>query len=139
MNVILALDEFTAENGAPRLVPGSSHGAWPPVDGAALLDLVAGEVRVLCAAGTAVVCHGNTWHGGMENSSDSPRRALHLGFACPSTRPQYEITAQCSASMRERVAARGLDGLFPQSVASFDGLPQDRPNTVERRQSWSRL
>ena len=37
---------------------------------------------------------------------------------------RYEITAECSDAMRERVTARGL------SLSRFDGLPPDRPNTV---------
>ena len=130
VNVIFALDDFTATNGAPRIVPASHHSAWPPVEGPSLLEPAPGEVRVLCSAGTAIICHGDVWHGGMENGSDSPRRALHLGFACPGTRPQYEITAECSDAMRERVTARGLAALFPQSLSRFDGLPPDRPNTV---------
>eukprot|EP01052_Picozoa_sp_SAG31_P013766 SAG31_NODE_837_length_11633_cov_18.437663_2_plen_297_part_00 len=129
-NVILALDDFTADNGAPRIVPGSNHnGAWP-TDELSVLNAVPGEVRVPCSAGTAIVCHGDVWHGGMENFSDSPRRALHLGFACPATRPQYEITGECSTVMRRRVTARGLASLFPQSLSSFDGRPPDRPNKI---------
>lgn len=130
VNVILALDDFTSENGAPRVVPGSSHGPWPVTEGSSLLDPVAGEVRLLCSAGTAIICHGDLWHGGMENGSDYPRRALHLGFACPAARPQYEITAECSTGMRERVAAKGLQKLFPEYLLSFDGLPPDRPNEI---------
>lgn len=140
VNIILALDDFTPTNGAPRVVPrsrsiqGDNSGAWPAADSdSALLEPVAGETRILCAAGAAIICHGDTWHGGMENWSDVPRRALHLGFSCPATRPQYEITAECSAAMRERVAARGLAALLPQPLASFDsGLPPDRPNKVPR-------
>ena len=45
----------------------------------------------VCGQGSAVFCHGDLWHGACDNHSSGTRRVIHLGFACPSTRPQYEI------------------------------------------------
>ena len=39
-------------------------------------------------------------------ASDGTRLALHLGFACPHTRPQYGIAEACSAELRERLRAQ---------------------------------
>ena len=89
-------------------VPGSHRWDLPSVllPSGAELGPVAGEVRLTCPAGGAICCHGEVWHAGMANWSDGTRLALHLGFACPRTRPQYGITEACSAELRERLRAQ---------------------------------
>ena len=62
-NVLWPLDDSTAENGATRLVPGSHRLPFP----AAVLEdpraPVDGEVLAICPAGSAIMVHGDTWHG----------------------------------------------------------------------------
>jgi ectoine hydroxylase-related dioxygenase (phytanoyl-CoA dioxygenase family) len=72
---ILALVDFTAENGATVLAPGSH--LWgrdrQPVDA----DLVAAEMK----AGSAVIYLGSTVHGAGANTTDSQwRRGMHLSY-----------------------------------------------------------
>ena len=102
-NAVIALDNLSAENGATRLLPGSHLRPWPnqqpgnelvhvtraPLDDT--LDDVPGQIQAECSAGSAILVHGDLWHGAMDNHSSGTRRVLHLGFACPDTRPQYEI------------------------------------------------
>ena len=80
-NSIWLLDDFTADNGATRVVPGSHRaGAVPRL---ALPDPAAAhpdEVLVTGPAGTVVVFNSHLWHGGTQNRSDHPRRALHSYF-----------------------------------------------------------
>jgi ectoine hydroxylase-related dioxygenase (phytanoyl-CoA dioxygenase family) len=80
-NSIWLLDDFTADNGATRVVPGSHRaGTVPrlamPDPAGRHLD----EVLVTGAAGTVVVFNSHLWHGGTQNCSDRPRRALHSYF-----------------------------------------------------------
>ena len=80
-NSIWLLDDFTAENGATRVVPGSHRNGRPARE--ALADPGAphpDEVRLIAPAGTVVVFNSHLWHGGTENRSDRPRRALHSYF-----------------------------------------------------------
>jgi ectoine hydroxylase-related dioxygenase (phytanoyl-CoA dioxygenase family) len=80
-NSIWLLDDFTASNGATRVVPGSHRARTVPR--LALLDPAArhpDEVLVTGPAGTVVVFNSHLWHGGTENHSDRPRRALHSYF-----------------------------------------------------------
>ncbi len=81
---VIALVDFTAENGATRIVPGSHR--WPdrelsPLEQAAQPapdpDLVAVAEM---PAGSAVVYTGGTIHGGGGNRTDSPRRGAHLSY-----------------------------------------------------------
>ena len=103
-NVLWALDDITAENGATRLVPGSHRRPFPP---AVLSDLrapVAGEVLAVCPAGSAIMLHGDTWHGARANHTNGPRRMLHLGYAAAGSPTQYEIGATLTPELRRRLA-----------------------------------
>jgi ectoine hydroxylase-related dioxygenase (phytanoyl-CoA dioxygenase family) len=77
-NTLWLLDDFTAENGATRIVPGSHHlGRIPQPE---LDDPKAAhpdEVLVLGKAGDVVVMNTHAWHGGTANRTGKPRRCLH--------------------------------------------------------------
>lgn len=80
-NSIWLLDDFTADNGATRVVPGSHRSGRAP--GEAMSDVRAAhpeEVLLLAPAGTVVVFNSHLWHGGTVNHSTAPRRALHSYF-----------------------------------------------------------
>lgn len=114
MNVIWALDDLTEENGATRIVPGSHRRPWPREVLTDLLAPVEGELQAVAPAGSAIIVHGDTWHGACDNRSTGSRRVLHLGYACPATRPQYEITGTLSDAARRRMG-RLVDRLAPMA------------------------
>jgi ectoine hydroxylase-related dioxygenase (phytanoyl-CoA dioxygenase family) len=81
-NSIWLLDDFTADNGATRVVPGSHRADTVPR--LAMPDPTAAhpdQVLLIAPAGTVVVFNSHTWHGGTVNHTDRPRRALHSYFA----------------------------------------------------------
>ncbi len=74
--VLYALCDFTAENGATRVVPGSH--LWPDRRRPEEHEVIAAEMP----AGSAIYYVGKTLHGGGPNlTKDQPRRALFLGFS----------------------------------------------------------
>jgi ectoine hydroxylase-related dioxygenase (phytanoyl-CoA dioxygenase family) len=80
-NSIWLLDDFTADNGATRVVPGSHRSGKSPRD--VMTDTLAAhpdEVLLLAPAGTVVVFNSHLWHGGTVNRSSLPRRAAHAYF-----------------------------------------------------------
>ncbi|HZP84609.1 MAG TPA: phytanoyl-CoA dioxygenase family protein [Chthonomonadaceae bacterium] len=80
-NSIWLLDDFTPENGATRVVPGSHRSGKTPGDEMANpADPHPNEVVLLGKAGDVVVFNAHTWHGGTLNRTDRPRRALHGYF-----------------------------------------------------------
>jgi ectoine hydroxylase-related dioxygenase (phytanoyl-CoA dioxygenase family) len=90
-NSIWLLDDFTADNGATRVVPGSHEYDRPARE--ALPDPAAAhadEVQLIAPAGTVVVFNSHLWHGGTLNRSDRPRRALHSYFTRRANRQQLD-------------------------------------------------
>ena len=80
-NSIWLLDDFTADNGATRVVPGSHRAGVVPRD--AMPDPAAthpGQVQLIGVAGTVVIFNSHLWHGGTRNRTGRPRRALHSYF-----------------------------------------------------------
>lgn len=80
-NSIWLLDDFTADNGATRVVPGSHRLGKSPRD--VMNDRRAphpGEVLLTAPAGTVVVFNSHLWHGGTVNRTSRPRRAMHSYF-----------------------------------------------------------
>ncbi len=89
-NTVWMLDDFTASNGALRVVPGSHR--WGRLPQSALADPMAphpDEVLVLASAGSVVVQNAHLWHGGTANRTDRPRRAVH-GFYTRRDKPQQQ-------------------------------------------------
>jgi hypothetical protein len=89
-NTIWLLDDFTPQNGATRIVPGSQYKRKLPQE--ELADPQAAhpaETLVLGRAGTVVVMNTHAWHGGTANRTGQPRRALHA-FYTRSDKPQQQ-------------------------------------------------
>ena len=89
-NTIWLLDDFTPDNGATRLVPGSHRWGRRPQD--VLPDPMAPhpqEVLLLGRAGDVAVMNSHLWHGGTANRTARPRLAMHA-FFCRRDRPQQQ-------------------------------------------------
>jgi ectoine hydroxylase-related dioxygenase (phytanoyl-CoA dioxygenase family) len=72
---MLSLVDFTAGNGATRVVPGSHR--WPEEREASESELVAAEMP----AGSAVIYLGSTIHAGGANvTPDTWRRGMHISY-----------------------------------------------------------
>jgi hypothetical protein len=107
-NTVWMLDDFTPENGALRVVPGSHKWGKRPQE--ALVDANAQhpqELLVTGKAGDVVVVNAATWHGGTLNRTERPRRAMH-GFYVRRDIPQQQyqkkwLRAETQAGLRPDV------------------------------------
>jgi ectoine hydroxylase-related dioxygenase (phytanoyl-CoA dioxygenase family) len=81
-NTMWALTEFTPENGATRLVPGS-HQRGKPVYGGDY-DTVAAELR----PGDVLIWNGSLWHGGGANATDADRVGIAVNYCAGWIRQQ---------------------------------------------------
>jgi ectoine hydroxylase-related dioxygenase (phytanoyl-CoA dioxygenase family) len=81
-NSVWLLDDFTDDNGATRVVPGTHVDT--PQPGEVLEDPAAthpDEVKLIAPAGTVVIFNSHLWHGGTKNvTGDQLRRAIHCYF-----------------------------------------------------------
>jgi hypothetical protein len=112
-NAVWMLDDFTPENGATRVIPGSHRWGRRPQD--VLEDPMAPhpqETLVLGRAGSVAVMNAHAWHGGTANRTAAPRLAMHA-FYCRRDKPQQqyqkrllrpEVQAGLSAELREMLA-----------------------------------
>ena len=104
-NSIWLLDDFTAENGATRVVPGSHN--WNKTPKQAMEDPKGHhpEERLLLApAGTVVIFNSHTWHGGTLNRTDKPRRAMHSYFTRRHNKQQTDQRTNLSPATLDRLS-----------------------------------
>jgi ectoine hydroxylase-related dioxygenase (phytanoyl-CoA dioxygenase family) len=75
------LDDFTGENGATRVVPGTHQLLTQPPKSFADPASRHPDQRIIVAkAGSVLVFNGHLWHSGTANKSSSPRRVLQCSF-----------------------------------------------------------
>jgi ectoine hydroxylase-related dioxygenase (phytanoyl-CoA dioxygenase family) len=94
---LLMLDDFTPDNGATRVVPGTHRLGINPrrdwADKAAAWEPHPDEVILTSPAGSVGVMISHLWHGGTQNKTNSTRRALHpfyVGREHPQQLDQHE-------------------------------------------------
>jgi ectoine hydroxylase-related dioxygenase (phytanoyl-CoA dioxygenase family) len=81
VNVMWPLEDFTAENGATRVVAGSHR--WVDEQPGPATPTTAVEMP----AGTALLYRGSLWHGGGANRTDRVRLGVVLHYAASWLRP----------------------------------------------------
>ena len=84
-NTMWMLDDFTADNGATLVVPGSHlSGRQPDPD----LDSNANWVPAAAPAGTVLALEGRLWHSTGVNTTNRYRTGLTINFCAPQFRQQ---------------------------------------------------
>jgi hypothetical protein len=117
---IWAIDDFTADNGATVLLPGSHR--WgkrrPEPD-----DQI---FPVVMPAGSCVFFVGTLWHGGGANTSDRDRLAVTAQYCQPWLRPMEPYTLSIPRETARAVSddIRRMLGysIHPPFVGAVDGL-----------------
>jgi ectoine hydroxylase-related dioxygenase (phytanoyl-CoA dioxygenase family) len=119
VSAIWAIDDFTADNGATEVIPGSHR--WgdevPQVDH----DVV----KVVMPAGSIVVFAGTLWHRGGANNSDRPRLAITPQYCEPWARQQEQQILSVgpkAAQYSERIQSMLGYSIHPPFMGHVDGL-----------------
>ncbi len=129
-NCVWLLDDFTLENGALRVIPGSHKWHKKPQD--ELADTCAShpqELLVTGRAGTVVVMNAHTWHGGTANRTDKERRALH-SFFCRNDVPQQQYQKRLLRPETQAALTRNL-----RKILAIDDPVNDELSSVGSGQS----
>ena len=116
------LDDFTEENGATLVVPGShAEGRNPKYADAER------AVPVIAPAGTLLFFDGRLWHGTGANTTDRLRRAVFTYYCQPWLRAQEVHPASLDAAVVEGFSPvlRRLTGFdrYGESIGMINGLP----------------
>lgn len=130
---VWAIDDFTEENGATEIVPGSHTWPaerWPTSD----------ESRpAVMKAGSVIFYPGTFWHGGGANRSDTARLAVTCQYCEPWLRTQEnyflstskEIVAEVSEDIRRMLGYSihppfigMVNGMHPKRVLPNEGDPE---------------
>jgi ectoine hydroxylase-related dioxygenase (phytanoyl-CoA dioxygenase family) len=121
-NTLWMLDDFTADNGALRLVPGSHRLGRLPAD--CLADPSADhpdQILITGSAGSVVVVNAHAWHAGTANRTSRPRTALHA-FYCRRDKPQQQYQKRLLSSRVQESLSLALRDLLALDDPSNDRL-----------------
>ncbi|HET9626589.1 MAG TPA: phytanoyl-CoA dioxygenase family protein [Kofleriaceae bacterium] len=122
VSVIWAIEDFTADNGATELVPGSQR--WGADDHP---DTTPCAPRpAIMPAGSAIVFDASTWHRGGGNHTAGTRLAISPQYCQPYLRPQEsqllivppEAARACSGRMRSLLGY----SIHPPFIGQVDGM-----------------
>ncbi len=120
---IFAIDDFTADNGATDIIPGSHlWGQRTPEE--------TEREPVVMKAGSCVFFLSTLWHGGGANRSAAPRLAVTAQYCEPWLRPQEAFTL---STTRDTVRAVSEDirrmlgySIHPPFIGQVDGMHPKR-------------
>jgi len=112
LNTIWALTDFTAENGATRVVPGSA--AWPNDRRANPTEVT----QAVMPAGSVLMYSGSVIHGGGENRSDSDRVGVNITYCLAWLRSEENQFLSCPPHIAKDLDPE-LQELLGYTVANY--------------------
>jgi ectoine hydroxylase-related dioxygenase (phytanoyl-CoA dioxygenase family) len=120
VGITLALDDFTDQNGATYLLPGSHLS--PEVPANERFDREA--VRAYPLAGDAIVFNARTWHKGGNNTTDAVRHAVTMNVCRSYMRQQFDFPRMMGYDTPDRFTPRvrrflGYDVRVPASLDEY--------------------
>ena len=141
VSVIWAIEEFTADNGATELVPGSHLWAHEHPE-----DAPRKTVQAIMPAGSALLFDGALWHRGGANRSTGTRLCISPQYCQPWLRPQESQllivpparARDCSARLRSMLGYN----IHPPFIGQVDGMHPLRlvdPDYRERKSEAAQL
>jgi ectoine hydroxylase-related dioxygenase (phytanoyl-CoA dioxygenase family) len=130
VSAVWAIDDFTADNGATEVLPGSH--TW----GNEIPDPDDPRIRTIeMSAGSVLVFLGSTYHRGGANTSDTVRLGITPQFCEPWIRPIETMTLAVPPELASRYSPRVQSllgyGIYPPFIGYVDG--RDPRHLVEPR------
>ena len=122
---VFAVDDFTAENGATRAIPGSHR--WGEERTPQPEDET---VAAVMPAGSCILFLGNLWHGAGENRTDEDRLAITAQYCEPWLRAQenyfLSVSRETAASVSENIRRMLGYSIHPPFAGMSDGMHPKR-------------
>jgi ectoine hydroxylase-related dioxygenase (phytanoyl-CoA dioxygenase family) len=121
ISVIWAIEDFTADNGATEVIPGSHRWGIEPPGGRE-----AAAVAAVMPAGSALVFDAALWHRGGSNRSPGTRLAISPQYCQPYLRPQESqlliVPPAAARACTERMRAMLGYSIHPPFIGQVDGM-----------------
>lgn len=127
INVLWLIDDFTLENGATRLVPGSHKWQEFASEGLVHKD----EIRITGSKGSALIFNANLWHGGGINTTDQSRWAIALGYARWFIKPSFDFMRNTPQHIYDQMTEKQKDLLGFRSVPPKDEFTRLRRRSID--------
>ena len=108
LQIMVAVSDFTADNGGTMVIPKSNH--WDDERGPTVTEAKPTEMK----AGSAMLFLGSTYHGGGANVSSNPRTGISISLDCSTLRQEENVYLS----------------MTPEEVAAY-------PEGVQRLLGWS--
>lgn len=118
INALFCLDDFTAENGATFVIPGSHKQETFPAD--RTVELLRSQITA--PKGSFIVLDALLYHSGAVNRTESPRRAVNHLYTVPIIRPQIDLAAILGNDYTSDPELRRLLGYevrIPDSIPAY--------------------
>ncbi|KAK5462925.1 hypothetical protein LTS15_002637 [Exophiala xenobiotica] len=126
--IMVALDEYTATNGATRIIPGSHK--W----GSSRRGTPEESIAALCPEGGVVYFISTLWHGGGANVSDRPRQSATVQYCNPYIRPIENQILAVDPRKLDRIHPRIVDMMQYKHMEPFMGYADGMgPRRAARR------
>jgi ectoine hydroxylase-related dioxygenase (phytanoyl-CoA dioxygenase family) len=118
INTFFALDEFTPENGATLLVPGSHQRDDLPSEA----YMRAAAVPAVCPAGSMIVFDSTLWHAAGQNRATRDRLAINQQFTRSYVKPQVDYVRALGDDvvLAQPARTQQLLGWYTRVVTSVD-------------------
>ena len=129
-NTIWAITDFTSENGATQVVPGSTQ--WPDDQEIQSEQITQAEMK----AGSVLVYSGSVFHGGGANTSDQDRIGINITYALGWLRQEENQYLSCPPELAKELSPT-LQGLAGYAMGQYalgyftpPGAPGEGPEVV---------
>ena len=129
-NTIWAITDFTSENGATQVVPGSTQ--WPDDQEIQAEQITQAEMK----AGSVLVYSGSVFHGGGSNTSDQDRIGINITYALGWLRQEENQYLSCPPELAKGLSPT-LQGLAGYAMGQYalgyftpPGAPGEGPEVV---------
>lgn len=129
-NTIWAITDFTSENGATQVVPGSTQ--WPDDQEIKPEQITQAEMK----AGSVLVYSGSVFHGGGANTSDQDRIGINITYALGWLRQEENQYLSCPPELAKDLSPT-LQGLAGYAMGQYalgyftpPGAPGEGPEVV---------
>lgn len=107
-NSIWLLDDFTAFNGATRIVPKTHKLDILPDDAMAdPTEKHPDEIRILAPAGSVFIFNSHVWHGGTTNHTNQDRKSIHSYFCTREQPQQIDQKKYITQETLDRIGEKG--------------------------------